>query len=320
MSLPYTHVCFSASGTKGFIYEGIMEALEDDVPDFEDWARSVKGIAGTSGGAIMALLFALRIPRAQRRDMMLWLADKHNWLAPDVGMLVQRYGVDDGSRLCAFVRYALTVGGLSPASTMADLKRLLRVDVVLVAHDLLRAEPVYLSAQTTPSMSVMDAVLASCAIPLVFLPVRHEGRYLVDGFLSEHVPAVFGDAPHVLHVVVPFSPHRKELNGWLDYVGSLTAAVIRAQRTRMDAIFASRSCICASHPITSTTGTLESFDLRGVETWLRCGYAVGLAWRRRTLSATLFHLVVRYVECVTPVERGGSPESEDESEPDPGSG
>lgn len=320
MSLPYTHVCFSASGTKGLIYEGIMEALEDDVPDFEGWARSVTGIAGTSGGAIMALLFALRIPRAMRREMMLWLADKHNWLAPDVGMLVQRYGVDDGSRLCAFVRHALTVGGLSPMSTMADLQRLLRVDVVLVAHDLLRAEPVYLSASTTPAMSVADAVLASCAIPLVFLPVWHDGLCLVDGFLSEHIPAVFGDAPHVLHVTVPFSPPRTELNGWFDYVGSLTAAVIRAQRARMSELFASSSCICASHPLTATTGTLDSFDAAQVESWLRCGYAVGLAWRRRTLTATLFHLVVRYVECITPVERGGSLESEDESEPDPGSG
>ena len=317
MMMHYTHVAFSSSGTQGLLYEGVIEALEDHVPEYEAWAAALRGVAGTSGGAVAALMLALQVPRARRRELVYWAGDVRNWVTPDVGSLVRNYGVDDGRDLRAFVQEILVSGGLSAATTMADLRRLVRVDVVFVAHDLLEALPVHLSAATAPDMHVADAVVASCAIPLVFTPVAYRGMQLVDGMLTEHAPAVFDDK-ETLHVVVPFRPAPTDLKGWFEYVNALMRASRRPQEARVAALLDKSTTIRVAHPLSQPSNPLQAYDDDGVNLQLRCGYAVALGWWYRTLNASLFHFVVRYMECISPVS--ACPDSEDESEPCPGSG
>jgi NTE family protein len=58
-----------------------------------------------------------------------------------------------------------------------------RVPLHVVATDLLGGGTVRLS-----SGPVVEAVLASCAIPAVFPPVRVAGRYLIDGAIASNTP------------------------------------------------------------------------------------------------------------------------------------
>jgi NTE family protein len=58
-----------------------------------------------------------------------------------------------------------------------------RLPLHVVATDLLGGGAVRLSAG-----SVVDAVLASCAIPAAFPPVRIGGRYLIDGAVASNTP------------------------------------------------------------------------------------------------------------------------------------
>jgi NTE family protein len=60
----------------------------------------------------------------------------------------------------------------------------LRLPLAISATDFVTGEPV-----TFRSGELIDAVRASCAYPGMFLPVRVNGRLLVDGLLSYVVPA-----------------------------------------------------------------------------------------------------------------------------------
>ena len=59
----------------------------------------------------------------------------------------------------------------------------LRIPLAIAATDLATGEPVYFTQGP-----LGPALRASCAYPGMFMPVEHEGRLLVDGFLAAPVP------------------------------------------------------------------------------------------------------------------------------------
>ena len=60
----------------------------------------------------------------------------------------------------------------------------MRIPLAIVATDLLKGESVHFT-----DGEVGPALRASCAYPGLFLPVEYRDHYLVDGFLTEQVPA-----------------------------------------------------------------------------------------------------------------------------------
>jgi NTE family protein len=60
----------------------------------------------------------------------------------------------------------------------------LRIPCAIVATDLLKGESVHFT-----DGEIGPALRASCAYPGLFLPVEYRNHFLVDGFLTEQVPA-----------------------------------------------------------------------------------------------------------------------------------
>ena len=60
----------------------------------------------------------------------------------------------------------------------------MRIPLAIVATDLLKGESVHFRTG-----EIGPALRASCAYPGLFLPVEYRGHFLVDGFLTEQVPA-----------------------------------------------------------------------------------------------------------------------------------
>ena len=63
-------VSFASAGTRGVIYMGAIDALEDGLSRerFEAWRSSLLGVAGTSAGALAALVLVLGLDREARRQ------------------------------------------------------------------------------------------------------------------------------------------------------------------------------------------------------------------------------------------------------------
>ena len=60
----------------------------------------------------------------------------------------------------------------------------LKIPLSIVATDIIKGESVYFT-----DGEIGPALRASCAYPGLFLPVEYKGKVLVDGFLTEQVPA-----------------------------------------------------------------------------------------------------------------------------------
>ncbi|HVA95310.1 MAG TPA: patatin-like phospholipase family protein [Candidatus Dormibacteraeota bacterium] len=158
---PRIGVALGGGFARGIAHLGVLRMLEqENIP--------VDFLGGTSAGAMLAIAYAsghsiheiIEQAKATRfKDFGNW---KLSWL-----------GLASNQRLEHYPRKYLGV------STFEELQ----IPLVIAATDLGTGEPAYFTRG-----ALGPALRASCAYPGMFVPVEHDGRTLVDGFLAAPVP------------------------------------------------------------------------------------------------------------------------------------
>jgi NTE family protein len=153
------YLALSGGGAHAAAHAGVLRALDRE-------GVAVAGVAGVSGGALVAAAWA---GGADLGKLVERAASLHPWT------WVRGWGggLLSGTRLGAMIDEFL------PVPTFEGL----RVPVVVLATDVDTGEPVVLREG-----DVREAVRASCSFPGVFPPMLLNGRRLFDGGVSEVVP------------------------------------------------------------------------------------------------------------------------------------
>ena len=145
------------------VHVGILE-------EFEQAGINFDLIVGCSAGSIVGALYADNPDACKIRNAMKGL--RRNSIL-DINLWQCRFGLSQGGALNSLLKRCLE------ARTFDQLK----IPLVVVATDLNSGELVPIG-----SGDVIKAVRASCAIPLIFVPVEMHGRTLVDGGVVNPVP------------------------------------------------------------------------------------------------------------------------------------
>ncbi|EIM01355.1 alpha/beta hydrolase [Rhodanobacter thiooxydans] len=167
-----TAFVLAGGGSLGAVEVGMLQALLD-------WGEAPAFLVGASAGAINAAYFAGDPTAAGARELeRIWCALTRREVLPFnlgsvFGLLRRRDHLVDSSGLRRLLERHLPYRQLEDAA----------LPVHLVASDMLNGREVLLS--TGP---VVDAVLASAAIPGVYPPVQIDGRWLVDGGVANNTP------------------------------------------------------------------------------------------------------------------------------------
>ncbi|MGB8422165.1 patatin-like phospholipase family protein [Paraburkholderia sp.] len=164
-------VALSGSGFRLGAHLGALMAISDA-------GYEVVQIAGTSGGSIVAALFACGMSVADMRTLCMTM-DWSPMMSFSPISLITRQSFCSGSTLLDFL--TKQTGG----KTFADLS----IDLQVVASDLLTEKEFTFSKATTPTAPVALAARASASIPLVFAPVAYQNVLCVDGGCCDNVPA-----------------------------------------------------------------------------------------------------------------------------------
>lgn len=161
---PKIGIALGGGGAKGYAHIGVLRVLEEHgiVPD---------RISGTSMGALVGALYCLHdgIGEVEKFALEFETADLRRYLAPKLstaGLISERK-----------VREFLV--SLFGDQNIEDLP----IPFFCTATDILSGEEVVFSHG-----SLVEAVMSSISIPVVFPANRYQGRYLVDGGLVDLVP------------------------------------------------------------------------------------------------------------------------------------
>jgi len=159
---PKIGVALGGGFARGIAHIGVLRILEqNDIPiDF---------IAGTSVGALIAAAYAsgTSLDDLARQGEATRFRDFGRWT-------VSRMGMASNERLEDFLHRFTTARSFDQ----------MRIPLTIVAADLVTGESVHFT-----SGEIGPALRASCAYPGLFLPVESGKHILVDGFLTEAVPA-----------------------------------------------------------------------------------------------------------------------------------
>lgn len=165
---------------RGIAHVGVLRVLERNrIP--------ISAIAGVSSGAIVAAAWASgsTADDIEKVALSMKFRDVAKWT-------LNLRGLAGNDRMITFLTRLLK------ANRFEDMK----TPLAIVATDLVRGKPVSFHGKG----DVVFPIRASCAYPGLFLPLRHEGRLLVDGFVCMEVPAEVlpqMGANYVISVAIP---------------------------------------------------------------------------------------------------------------------
>lgn len=161
--MPRVGLVLGGGAARGFAHVGVIRVLEREKIPFDV-------IVGTSVGSLVGAIYADKKSSFELEWIAFLLGEKDLF---DYTFTQLTQGLVRGDRLEEFVQRRLA------AREIPELK----IPFAAVATDIQSGETVVLRTG-----SVARAVRASSSIPGIFIPVRHQGRLLVDGGVLNNIP------------------------------------------------------------------------------------------------------------------------------------
>lgn len=153
---PFT-LAMSSGFFSFFAHTGMLLALESE-------GLQAQGLSGSSAGALVAGLSGSGLSGEEMQERLLRLKREDFWdPKPGLGLL--------GGRL-----FRETLDELLPVSTFEECQRPVHISV----YDLGKR-----ATQVVREGDLASAIHASCALPVLFHPVRRQGRLLSDGGIAD---------------------------------------------------------------------------------------------------------------------------------------
>lgn len=234
-------LALSGGTARSVAHVGVLKALvEAGIP--------IDCVAGTSGGSIVAVLLAAGRSITELET----LARSMSW-SKLASIKLSRLGFVSSKRIESLIESLL---GDRPFSD-------LEIPCAVTATDLMTGEK-----QTYTTGSIALAVRASCSIPQIFLPVEIDGKYYVDGGLSEYMPVqTLADLGATFRIGVHLSGERDQFDrpsNLLQLIMQLTN-LIALQNLRV-------SVNHADFIINPPLGEFSAFDFGPTDEMMEIGY------------------------------------------------
>lgn len=237
-------LALSGGGAKGFAHVGVFKLLEECglMPDV---------IIGTSVGALMGTLFADGYSADELK--VLFTGREFSDFAE---LQIPKAGLFDSKRFRSFLKRHLR------AKTFEELK----IPMIVVATDLDNGE-----SHEFRSGPIVDAVTASCSIPIIFNPVVINGIHYVDGGLFHNFPVslIREQCERVIGVnVSPLVPQK--------YKQTIFHIAERSYHYMFRANTLEDREMCDVLIETEEFGMYKTFDLENVEQIAKIGYTAAI--------------------------------------------
>lgn len=183
------HIVISGGAQTGFQALGAMNVLlEKGVVNFDN----IETIYGTSAGAIMAVLFALRLESHILNDYMIkrpW----HKVFPLQLQQILESFSKRGFFGLEFFEKMykpLFEVKNISLNITFQEFYEFCNIDIHFFCFEMNSFETIDMSYKTHPNLRLLEAVQRSSALPIIFCPVFDDAnnKCYIDGGLTSNYP------------------------------------------------------------------------------------------------------------------------------------
>jgi predicted acylesterase/phospholipase RssA len=214
------YLCIGPGGTGIFTIAGFLKRHEESLKDVEE-------ISGSSAGAILGMFLSIGYCMDEIIDI-LFSADMEKFVKIKVASFFTNFGfVDTAPIRDEFVHLC----GCDPTFAQLDKK------FYVAAFCLNTSETVYFSRDSHPDMKVIDAVLMSMSVPLIFSTGRFEGYTYTDGGTAEAFPVspFLGMKPHeVLCIKLKSSKkYQENIRNHIQFLEALLRSTLNNRRAHV---------------------------------------------------------------------------------------
>jgi predicted acylesterase/phospholipase RssA len=182
----YSNLVLSSGSLYSYSFIGCIKYLNDI-----GILQNIKTFVGTSGGSIIVFFHVIGFTP----DEMYTFTQEHcvgkDFTNIDISSiigLVSNFGLDDGAELKKILEIALELKGMDKDIKMIDLVKKTGKNIIICASNVTKGIPEYISVDTYPDMPVVTSILMSCAIPIIFMPVKYNNCYYLDGAIIDPFP------------------------------------------------------------------------------------------------------------------------------------
>lgn len=169
-------------GVKGFIELGAITFLEN-----RGFIDRVNTIVGCSVGSIIGLLLIVGYTSLDIITEVFGTA-----LFDDIGSInfkdVRRNTGLMGHEAIRETLTALIRDKMGMVPTLEQLHSSKGIDFCVVTYNLTDDKAIYITAETDPDLSCIDAIILSCNIPLIFYRSRYRDKTFIDGAFGDPYP------------------------------------------------------------------------------------------------------------------------------------
>ena len=252
------NVVFSGGGVRGVAFCGALMAMRGWLPrstgTLPVMFPRLKRVSGTSVGGIFACATAMRMS-SERLFQLLDNEAILEGLAPKVDLqkLHRHYGLDSTQGLREGIRRVLEVGlppwgvtedGRVDTITLGEIGEMTGVELCVcttrigdIAGGNSSPRSEMLSSSGTPDVTVIDALVMSMAVPVLYQPVIHtDGGIYVDGALLNNSPVADDMDPTTTLVLriapTPLNFHADGFQGYISTVMYTPMQWIERHKTR----------------------------------------------------------------------------------------
>jgi NTE family protein len=192
---PFTNLVLQGGGVLGSAYAGSLAVLEQ-----QGIYEKIDRVAGTSAGAIVATLVALRFPAKDIETIVNEIDFRNFEDGGSIFRLLKHFGYYKGDYALGLIRCLISKKfGVPPTRkvTFRDLHEGKYRDLHVFSTDISTKSSMEFSFVKTPDFEVALAVRMSLSIPLFFAAVRDDLQTYVDGGVLRNYPIDLFDGRQV---------------------------------------------------------------------------------------------------------------------------
>lgn len=180
------NIIFSGGGFKGWAYIGTIRALNELVQ-----FKNIKSVTGVSIGAVFGLFYILQLSWETVLDFIMNLNFKQ-LLDIDIDNILVNQSIMNGTQYMNKIKEIISLK-ISPEITFKELYRHNGVLFTVNALNISTSSVEYFNHLLSPNVKVIDAIMASSSLPLIFPAYKINSFYYYDGGLCNNCPVNYID-------------------------------------------------------------------------------------------------------------------------------